>query len=97
MVSSSFGSGNVLLRWRNKVFRTRFWSEYVHAKHDTCDLISSSFIGATQLNSSLLTISVIAVLLPAAFHFAVSTITDTQEASEILDLSHGVSSSHCIR
>lgn len=45
---------------------------------------------ATQLNSSLLTISVIAVILPAAFHFIVSD-SDSNEAGDILKLSHGVS------
>ena len=48
-------------------------------------------IGATQLNSSLLTISVIAVLLPAAFHFtAANSLTDAQETHDILSVSHGV-------
>ncbi|KAF5337493.1 hypothetical protein D9758_013591 [Tetrapyrgos nigripes] len=45
---------------------------------------------ATQLNSSLLTISVIAVLLPAAFHFSVTTATDSDEPQDVLKLSHGV-------
>jgi len=44
---------------------------------------------ATQLNSSLLTISVIAVLLPAAFHFT-ANISDAQETRDILSVSHGV-------
>ncbi|TFK82665.1 Calcium/proton exchanger [Polyporus arcularius HHB13444] len=48
-------------------------------------------VSVTQLNSSLLTISVIAVLLPAAFHFVGdSTIADPKEISDILSLSHGV-------
>ena len=53
--------------------------------------------GSTQLNSSLLTISVIAVLLPAAFHFALTPdsgqtdqLTDSQERKDILAVSHGV-------
>ncbi|KAG9081282.1 hypothetical protein FRC06_005671, partial [Ceratobasidium sp. 370] len=45
---------------------------------------------AAQLNSSLLTISVIAVLLPAAFHFAVNTNSDPDEGFDILHMSHGV-------
>jgi Ca2+:H+ antiporter len=45
-------------------------------------------IGATQLNTSLLTISVIAVLLPAAFHFANGSATS--DSSSILSVSHGV-------
>jgi Ca2+:H+ antiporter len=48
-------------------------------------------ISATQLNSSLLTISVIAVLLPAAFHFVlIGQITASSEVDDILSLSHGV-------
>ncbi|KAF5327137.1 hypothetical protein D9619_004924 [Psilocybe cf. subviscida] len=49
---------------------------------------------ATQLNSSLLTISVIALLLPAAFNFSTKAATDgnasTSDAAAILSLSHGV-------
>ncbi|KJA22895.1 hypothetical protein HYPSUDRAFT_87039 [Hypholoma sublateritium FD-334 SS-4] len=49
---------------------------------------------ATQLNSSLLTISVIAVLLPAAFHFSNTTTTTPlstgSEGKAILSVSHGV-------
>jgi Ca2+:H+ antiporter len=50
-------------------------------------------MSATQLNSSLLTISVIAVLLPAAFHLSSSdtNISTTLEGSDILKVSHGVS------
>lgn len=54
-------------------------------------------ISAVQLNSSLLTLSVIAVLLPAAFHNAVQPspgsadpLTDKQEGHDILSISHGV-------
>ncbi|KAJ6619688.1 Sodium/calcium exchanger protein-domain-containing protein [Mycena sp. CBHHK59/15] len=45
---------------------------------------------ATQLNSSLLTISVIAVLLPAAFRFSVTAASDADAGLDILKLSHGV-------
>ncbi|KAK7454642.1 hypothetical protein VKT23_011395 [Stygiomarasmius scandens] len=45
---------------------------------------------ATQLNSSLLTISVIAVLLPAAFHLNVNPDSDSDEQQDILKMSHGV-------
>ncbi|KAN0124599.1 calcium/proton exchanger, partial [Lactarius tabidus] len=55
-------------------------------------------MSATQLNSSLLTLSVIAVLLPAAFHSAVQPsaggtdpLTDAQEGHDILAISHGAS------
>jgi len=53
-------------------------------------------LSSSQLNSSLLTVSVIAVLLPAAFHLALAPtgstdpITDSSEGSDILKLSHGV-------
>ncbi|KAJ3515490.1 hypothetical protein NLJ89_g1724 [Agrocybe chaxingu] len=48
-------------------------------------------VSATQLNASLMTISVIAVLLPAAFHFTADpTLTNEQEAHDILAVSHGV-------
>ncbi|KAF8899949.1 Sodium/calcium exchanger protein-domain-containing protein [Gymnopilus junonius] len=48
-------------------------------------------VSASQLNSSLLTISVIAVLLPAAFHInADPTLSDQQEGHDILAVSHGV-------
>ena len=49
-----------------------------------------------QLNSSLLTLSVIAVLLPAAFHYAVQPTdsvdpsTNEKERHDILSISHGV-------
>lgn len=49
-----------------------------------------------QLNSSLLTLSVIAVLLPAAFHYAVRPTdnavpsTNEKEEHDILSISHGV-------
>lgn len=48
---------------------------------------------AVQLNSSLLTISVIAVLLPGAFHMALQGTTNYDETStdnEILAASHGI-------
>lgn len=48
-------------------------------------------VGVTQLNSSLLMMSVIALLIPAAFHFtAGEMIEDPQEAVDILAVSHGV-------
>ncbi|KAJ7832665.1 Calcium/proton exchanger [Mycena olivaceomarginata] len=45
---------------------------------------------ATQLNSSLLTISVIAILLPNAFRFAVTPQSDSDAGEDILKVSHGV-------
>ncbi|KAJ6599276.1 calcium/proton exchanger [Mycena vulgaris] len=45
---------------------------------------------ATQLNSSLLTISVIAVLLPAAFRFSVTSASHPDSGQDILKVSHGV-------
>ncbi|KAI5892071.1 calcium/proton exchanger [Schizophyllum commune H4-8] len=51
-------------------------------------------VSTTQLNSSLLTISVIAVLLPAAYHLALTddnVNNDQDQGSPILSLSRGVS------
>jgi len=45
---------------------------------------------ASQLNSSLLALSVIAVLLPAAFSFAFDNGSPSDEAHRILSVSHGV-------
>lgn len=43
------------------------------------------------LESSLLTVSVISILLPAAFHFAVGAqLAESQEGSDILAVSHAV-------
>ncbi|KAH8994882.1 Sodium/calcium exchanger protein-domain-containing protein [Lactarius akahatsu] len=50
---------------------------------------------ATQIHSSLLTVSVGAVLMPAAYHYSLSWRTDTTTATDqktaILKMSHGVS------
>ncbi|PBK75582.1 calcium/proton exchanger [Armillaria solidipes] len=46
---------------------------------------------ATQLNSSLLAISVIAVLLPAALHFSVVNGTENDGTFDILSVSYGTS------
>ncbi|ORX36920.1 Sodium/calcium exchanger protein-domain-containing protein [Kockovaella imperatae] len=53
---------------------------------------------AAQLNSSLLLIAVIAVLIPSAFHFSITTtnngegysLTDDTERTDLLAMSHGV-------
>ena len=63
--------------------------------HDPwCDAVCwlrPSIIGAAQLNSSLLTISVIAILLPAAFNFTSNTtLSDSEALRDILSVSHGV-------
>ena len=50
--------------------------------------------GAAQLNPSLLTLSVIAVLVPAAFHSAVQrvdSLTFEQEGHRLLAVSRGAS------
>jgi Ca2+:H+ antiporter len=54
--------------------------------------------GAVQLNPSLLTLSVIAMLLPAVYHNAVQTggvdpLTNQQEGHDILSISRFVSTS----
>lgn len=51
---------------------------------------------ATQIHSSLLSISVGAVLMPAAYHYSLSWRTDTASTDQktaILKMSHGVSAS----
>jgi Ca2+:H+ antiporter len=50
---------------------------------------------AAQLNSSLLLISVIALLIPSAFHFSINTtaeglLTDAVEGQDLLAMSHAV-------
>lgn len=53
---------------------------------------------AAQLNASLLLIAVIAVLIPSAFHFSITTsetgegltLTSAEEGSDLLAMSHGV-------
>lgn len=54
---------------------------------------------SSQLNSSLLLMSVISVLIPAAFHFTINSanngsteeiLTDNQEKADILAMSHGL-------
>ena len=100
-------SRNVLLRRRYTVLRTRIRLEYVHkilllCKRTLKDDLSSA---ATQIHSSLLSISVGAVLLPAAFHFSLSYTTNDgddaetslqEQKEDILQMSRGVSpiSSH---
>ncbi len=94
LIVQSLGSRHVFLCGRNQIPRTRIWTEYVD--HLLAILVSLgvnliSCSVATQLNSSLLAISVIAVLLPAAFHFSVVNNTQNDETSDILNVSHGVS------
>jgi Ca2+:H+ antiporter len=53
-----------------------------------------NFLAVTQLHSSLLSLSVAAVLLPAAYHFALrgnSHIASQMQMQNILSMSHGVS------
>jgi Ca2+:H+ antiporter len=54
-----------------------------------CSILFLKTLGSSQLNSSLLTVSVIALLLPAAFHFTASS-SISNEGKDILSLSHGV-------
>ncbi|KAF7347467.1 Calcium/proton exchanger [Mycena venus] len=44
----------------------------------------------SQLNTSLLAISVIAVLLPTTYNFSVTSESDPRSGQDILDISHGV-------
>ena len=92
---------NVLLRRRYPLFRTRLWDQCVTLHMSLMTLVFDRFriqSDATHLNSSLLTVSVIGVLLPAAFHMAVTPdtstetdpLTDAEEKADLLKLSHGV-------
>ena len=91
----------MLLRWRYSFLGTRFRHEYVFytcLSYQKCSTHYRAVTGASQLNSSLLTLSVIAVLLPAAFHSAVQPssdgadpLTNAQEGHDILAISHGAS------
>lgn len=57
-------------------------------------LSNESFSAAAQINASLLIISVVAILLPAAFHFSVNSgnaNADSNPDQDILAVSHGVS------
>ena len=72
------------------LFCLRVWNERL------CSFMATA---ATQVHSSLLSISVGAVLLPAAFHFALTYTKDgdaddvslQQQKDDILRMSHGVS------
>ncbi|KAH9452048.1 hypothetical protein MJO28_013513 [Puccinia striiformis f. sp. tritici] len=48
-------------------------------------------ITAAQLNSSLLIMSVIAILIPAGFHAAFSNLNDSVEGPDVLKMSRGIS------
>lgn len=79
----------LLCRWPT-VLGTGFW---IWSVVSTALLLcpNSLVIVAAQLNSSLLTISVIAVLLPGAFHMALQQGGDEATLDqEILKTSHGV-------
>ena len=76
---------------------TRFSEQGFGTSKPNLSLIRSDIIlyleplGAVQLNSSLLIVSVIAILLPTAFHFtAGDQIDDPKEGRDILAVSHGV-------
>ncbi len=83
----------MFLRGRTQVRRTRIWTVYVAlllAILVSLGVNLISYLVATQLNAPLLAISVIAVLLPAAFHFSVVDNVQFNETSDILNVSHGV-------
>jgi Ca2+:H+ antiporter len=69
-----------------------FLTYFIHWIPSSIDV--SLITGATQLNSSLLTISVIAILLPNAFRFAVTLQSDPDAGQDILKVSHGVCFRH---
>lgn len=64
--------------------RTRSHSLLISTSTDVLR-VHITIIGATQLNSSLLTISVIAVILPAAFHLVLSGTDDTAHTSNAVE------------
>jgi Ca2+:H+ antiporter len=70
----------------------RAWLFSFNSGPRPCSLIA----GAAHQNSYLLTLSVIAVLLPAAFHNVVQStggvnpLTSEQDGHDILSISHGV-------
>ena len=47
-------------------------------------------ITTSQLNSSLLIMSVIAILIPAGFHAAFSKLSDKVEGPDVLKMSRGI-------
>jgi Ca2+:H+ antiporter len=67
-------------------------SEYINLIY--LDVCSSKIVAATQIHSSLLSLSVGAVLLPAAYHFALDDDADhvpsEVQKQNILHMSHGV-------
>lgn len=94
---------DVFLRRWYEVLRTGLRYQYVSFRSDllrtpvavilllTCIASPRFLTGVTQLNSTLLMMSVIALLIPAAFHFtAGEQIEDPTEAKDILSVSHGV-------
>jgi hypothetical protein len=94
-VYCSAGTGHVFLcRW-SPLLGTGIWSKYAVACFKLIQIIDACVygLGAVQLNSTLLTISVIAVLLPGAFHVALQGRPEYDELStdyNILTTSHGV-------
>jgi hypothetical protein len=94
-VYCSTGTGHVFLcRW-SPLLGTGIWSKYAVACFKLAQTVDARVygLGAVQLNSSLLTISVIAVLLPGAFHMALQGQPEYDESStdyNILKTSHGV-------
>jgi Ca2+:H+ antiporter len=91
----STGTGHVFLcRWP-PLLGTGIWSKYAAScfKLDPTVDVCVCDLGAVQLNSSLLTISVIAILLPGAFHMALQGQPEYDELStdyNILKISHAV-------
>jgi hypothetical protein len=89
MVLSS-RSWDVLLRWRSTSFRARIWHQYATSLSLYALWLTASG-GTHHLNSTLLTISVISVLLPAVFHFVVDpSHSMTAEGNVILAISRAV-------
>ena len=81
---------HVFLCGWSEVLGARFRARFVfHHRIATCTDRNFESKVVAQTNSTLLTISVIAVLLPGAF-VMVQQATDTNISDEILKMSHGV-------
>jgi hypothetical protein len=98
LLCSSARPWAVLLRRWNTFLRTRFRRKYVrHWVKYFRKGAHFNAIAATQVHSSLLSISVGALFLPVVFHFSLSGAADTIEVGQragILSMSRGVSLSN---
>ena len=79
------------LRFSEQAFESSMWPALYFYEWSDVDLF---WTATTQIHSSLLSISVGAVLLPAAYHFSLSGgegLASNEQKRDILQMSHGVS------